>query len=123
MIAGILLILLDTQRTIYKLGYSSTKRLSNVWPTWYWKNFTRSCLCRSNKRFVPFKLTIVPEHQTNILATFLKLAGSALVQMFIGDGARLVRDAFALGLSFFSFENDDSSKMSFVRLTTTRKHR
>jgi len=32
--------------------------------------------------------------QTN--ATFLKLAGSALVQMFIGDGARLVRDAFAL---------------------------
>ena len=31
------------------------------------------------------------------LATFLKLAGPALVQMFIGDGARLVRDAFALG--------------------------
>ena len=30
-------------------------------------------------------------------ATFLKLAGPALVQMFIGDGARLVRDAFALG--------------------------
>jgi len=29
-------------------------------------------------------------------ATFLKLAGPALVQMFIGDGARLVRDAFAL---------------------------
>merc|ERR1711868_285909 len=29
-------------------------------------------------------------------STFLKLAGSALVQMFIGDGARLVRDAFAL---------------------------
>merc|ERR1711992_239919 len=32
--------------------------------------------------------------QTN--ATFLKLAGPQLVQMFIGDGARLVRDAFAL---------------------------
>ena len=30
------------------------------------------------------------------IATFLKLAGPALVQMFIGDGARLVRDAFAL---------------------------
>jgi 26S proteasome regulatory subunit T5 len=29
-------------------------------------------------------------------ATFLKLAGTSLVQMFIGDGARLVRDAFAL---------------------------
>jgi 26S proteasome regulatory subunit T5 len=29
-------------------------------------------------------------------ATFLKLAGSQLVQMFIGDGARMVRDAFAL---------------------------
>ncbi|KAJ3110437.1 26S proteasome regulatory subunit 6A [Phlyctochytrium bullatum] len=29
-------------------------------------------------------------------ATFLKLAGPQLVQMFIGDGARLVRDAFAL---------------------------
>jgi len=33
-------------------------------------------------------------HETN--ATFLKLAGPQLVQMFIGDGAKLVRDAFAL---------------------------
>jgi len=32
--------------------------------------------------------------QTN--ATFLKLAGPQLVQMFIGDGAKLLRDAFAL---------------------------
>jgi len=29
-------------------------------------------------------------------ATFLKLAGTQLVQMFIGDGAKLVRDAFSL---------------------------
>ena len=29
-------------------------------------------------------------------ATFLKLAGPQLVQMFIGDGAKLVRDAFSL---------------------------
>ncbi|KAF0885478.1 PRS6A protein, partial [Crocuta crocuta] len=29
-------------------------------------------------------------------ATFLKLAGSQLVQMFIGDGVKLVCDAFAL---------------------------
>ena len=32
--------------------------------------------------------------QTN--ATFLKLAGPQLVQMYIGDGAKIVRDAFAL---------------------------
>jgi 26S proteasome regulatory subunit T5 len=32
--------------------------------------------------------------QTN--ATWLKLAGPSLVQMFIGDGAKMVRDAFAL---------------------------
>lgn len=32
--------------------------------------------------------------QTN--ATYLKLAGPQLVQMFIGDGAKMVRDAFAL---------------------------
>ncbi|VAI50990.1 hypothetical protein VPH35_106790 [Triticum aestivum] len=32
--------------------------------------------------------------QTN--ETFLKLAGPQLVQMFIGDGAKLVRDAFEL---------------------------
>jgi len=30
-------------------------------------------------------------------ACFLKLAASQLVQMFIGDGAKMVRDAFALG--------------------------
>ncbi|EEH53901.1 uncharacterized protein MICPUCDRAFT_35637 [Micromonas pusilla CCMP1545] len=35
-----------------------------------------------------------PYDPTN--ATFLKLAGPLLVQMFIGDGAKLVRDAFAL---------------------------
>lgn len=29
-------------------------------------------------------------------ACFLKLAATQLVQMFIGDGAKLVRDAFAL---------------------------
>merc|ERR1719480_696534 len=29
-------------------------------------------------------------------ATFLKLAGPQLVQMFIGDGAKIIRDAFAL---------------------------
>lgn len=29
-------------------------------------------------------------------STFLKLAGPQLVQMFIGDGAKIVRDAFAL---------------------------
>ena len=32
--------------------------------------------------------------QTN--ATFLKLAGPQLVQMFIGDGAKIIRDAFEL---------------------------
>lgn len=29
-------------------------------------------------------------------STFLKLAGPQLVQMFIGDGAKMVRDAFAM---------------------------
>ena len=29
-------------------------------------------------------------------ATFLKLAGTSLVQMYIGDGPKMVRDAFAL---------------------------
>jgi ATP-dependent 26S proteasome regulatory subunit len=29
-------------------------------------------------------------------AVFLKLAGPSLVQMFIGDGAKMVRDAFDL---------------------------
>lgn len=29
-------------------------------------------------------------------ATFLKLTGSSLVQMYIGDGPKMVRDAFAL---------------------------
>jgi 26S proteasome regulatory subunit T5 len=31
-----------------------------------------------------------------VKATFLKLAGSQLVQTYIGDGAKMVRDAFAL---------------------------
>ena len=44
-------------------------------------------------------------------ACFLKLAGPQLVQMFIGDGAKLVRDAFALAKEkskpgFFLFISD-----------------
>lgn len=38
----------------------------------------------------------LPFHLSPLQATFLKLAGPQLVQMFIGDGAKLVRDAFAL---------------------------
>lgn len=62
---------------------------------------------------VPFKLTLIlgalmygpPGTGKTLLAracaaqteaTFLKLAGPQLVQMFIGDGAKLVRDCFAL---------------------------
>jgi 26S proteasome regulatory subunit T5 len=33
-------------------------------------------------------------NQTN--AIFLKIAGPQLVQMFIGDGAKMIRDAFEL---------------------------
>ena len=44
-------------------------------------------------QMVDFHSLFIP-HQTN--ATFLKLAGPQLVQMFIGDGAKMVRDAFAL---------------------------
>lgn len=41
-------------------------------------------------------VTLVIPHLCLTQATFLKLAGPQLVQMFIGDGAKLVRDAFAL---------------------------
>jgi 26S proteasome regulatory subunit T5 len=33
---------------------------------------------------------------TETNATFMKLAGPELVQMYIGDGAKMVADAFAL---------------------------
>ena len=42
--------------------------------------------------------------------------------MFIGDGARLVRDAFALGLSFFLISNTDFSKSSIPRKMIVRKN-
>ena len=38
-------------------------------------------------------------------AIFLKLAGPQLVQMFIGDGAKLVRDAFKLAKEKVQEEN------------------
>ena len=40
--------------------------------------------------------TIVQACAASTDATFLKLAGPHLVQMFIGDGAKIVRDAFEL---------------------------
>ncbi|KAJ2792839.1 26S proteasome regulatory subunit 6A [Coemansia linderi] len=36
------------------------------------------------------------DKQVEELSTYLKLAGPQLVQMFIGDGSKMVRDAFAL---------------------------
>ncbi|RZC56958.1 hypothetical protein C5167_015817 [Papaver somniferum] len=44
-------------------------------------------------------------------ATFLKLAGPQLVQMFIGDRAKFVRDAFKL------VKEKDLSSSSSMRLT------
>ncbi|XP_026418299.1 26S proteasome regulatory subunit 6A homolog isoform X2 [Papaver somniferum] len=42
------------------------------------------------------KTLMAPACVAETNATFLKLAGPQLVQMFIGDGAKLVRDAFKL---------------------------
>ena len=53
-------------------------------------------------------------------STFLKLAGPQLVQMFIGDGAKLVRDAFALAKEkapaiIFIDELDAIGNLFFIR--------
>ena len=53
----------------------------------------RACAAQTKGK----KINFSKSYQKLNSATFLKLAGPALVQMFIGDGARLVRDAFALG--------------------------
>jgi len=64
--------------------------MSHVRTTWY--------------AFIAFFLTMIGTGKTLLAracaaqtnACFLKLAGPQLVQMYIGDGARLVRDCFAL---------------------------
>jgi 26S proteasome regulatory subunit T5 len=50
--------------------------------------------------------------QTN--AIFLKLAGPQLVQMFIGDGAKLVRDAFALAKEKSKPGSDNNGAIIFI---------
>mmetsp|Transcript_104614 Transcript_104614/g.168339 ORF Transcript_104614/g.168339 Transcript_104614/m.168339 type:complete len:433 (+) Transcript_104614:78-1376(+) len=50
--------------------------------------------------------------QTN--ACFLKLAGPQLVQMFIGDGAKLVRDAFALAKEKSGPGSENSGAIIFI---------
>ncbi|EKX49880.1 26S proteasome regulatory complex, ATPase RPT5 [Guillardia theta CCMP2712] len=50
--------------------------------------------------------------QTN--ACFLKLAGPQLVQMFIGDGAKLVRDAFALAKEKSGPGSNNSGAIIFI---------
>ena len=50
--------------------------------------------------------------QTN--AIFLKLAGPQLVQMFIGDGAKLVRDAFALAKEKSAPGSENSGAIIFI---------
>jgi len=46
-------------------------------------------------------------------AVFLKLAGPQLVQMFIGDGAKMVRDAFELAKEKCK-ENDQGGAIIFI---------
>jgi len=48
-------------------------------------------------------------------ACFLKIAATQLVQMFIGDGAKLVRDAFALA-------RENAPAIIFVRSTDSTKY-
>jgi 26S proteasome regulatory subunit T5 len=50
----------------------------------------------SISHFVVGKTLLARACAAQTKSTFLKLAGPQLVQMFIGDGAKLVRDAFAL---------------------------
>ena len=129
MIAGVWLILLDTQRTIYKLGYSSTKRLSNVWPTWYWKNFTRSCLCRTDKWFVAFlKVSSEQSLQSNEhFSNFLEVGwigiGSNVYWWWCKIGQRCIRIRieFFLIRKWRFLENvvcsiNNSSKTSIIRI-------
>ncbi|KDR21295.1 hypothetical protein L798_04269, partial [Zootermopsis nevadensis] len=63
------------------------------------------CMGMGFKRLLLILLSLIINSSKTLLAracaaqtksTFLKLAGPQLVQMFIGDGAKLVRDAFAL---------------------------
>ena len=61
-------------------------------------------------------------------STFLKLAGPQLVQMFIGDGAKLVRDAFALAKEkspaiIFIDELDAIGTKRYVRVVSGAKMR
>ena len=51
-----------------------------------------SCLCLSGTG----KTLLARACAAQTKACYLKLAGPSLVQMFIGDGAKLVRDAFEL---------------------------
>jgi len=54
-------------------------------------------------------------------STFLKLAGPQLVQMFIGDGAKLVRDAFAL-VTFFSLKLISTFLLQQLFFRQKKKH-
>ncbi|KAG5222421.1 26S protease [Salix suchowensis] len=66
------------EKAISEVGYSSSKGILLYGPPGTGKTLmARACAAQTN-------------------ATFLKLAGPQLVQMFIGDGAKLVRDAFLL---------------------------
>ena len=83
-----------------KISYIKIRgnNFENIWTTWKILTFGIDALTGVLLYGPPGtgKTLLARACAAQTKSTFLKLAGPQLVQMFIGDGAKLVRDAFAL---------------------------
>lgn len=72
--------------------------MPHVWTSWNREDVDGKSVRKEKKKvtFLVFQKRDCFRCAAATGSTFLKLAGPQLVQMFIGDGAKLVRDAFAL---------------------------
>lgn len=95
LIIGSCRVAINTSRIIRRNGYQTTKRCHSLWCTWYRCVYSiqktmQYTYCHSYKG----KTLLAKAVANQTSATFLRIVGSELIQKYLGDGPKLVRELF-----------------------------
>lgn len=95
LIIGSCRVAINTSRIIRRNGYQTTKRCHSLWCTWYrcvysMQKTMQYTYCHSYKG----KTLLAKAVANQTSATFLRIVGSELIQKYLGDGPKLVRELF-----------------------------
>lgn len=95
LIIGSCRVAINTSRIIRRNGYQTTKRCHSLWCTWYRCVYSIQKTMQYTYCYLYKGKTLLAKAVANqTSATFLRIVGSELIQKYLGDGPKLVRELF-----------------------------